>query len=369
MLNFLIKPASGLCNMRCKYCFYHDETEKREVAFKGVMSETTARNLIEKAFESAPSDGVLFAFQGGEPTLAGLGFFEKFIGIVKSRPRRAKAYYSLQTNGINITDEWARFLAENGFLVGLSLDGDEFLHDMNRVDATGNGTYRAVIRAAELFRKHKTEFNILTVVTKAVADNIEKVYREFAKRGFGYLQFIPCLDPLDNDEAPEYALSNDDYFKFSDKLFKLWYADLKKGIYTSIRYFDNLYFMYRGGGAEQCGMQGHCNLQFVIEGNGDVYPCDFYCLDEYILGNINTDSLADLVKTSAAKKFLHDSSGFDAECRHCDAFPLCKSGCRRYKGRDGKYIYCKAFKHFHSRIKHELANVERIVSEGKLKMR
>lgn len=360
MLNLLIKPASDLCNMRCEYCFYHDESERREVAFKGIMSCETAENLVRKAFQKE-SRRVLFAFQGGEPTLAGLEFFESFTELVgKYNTRGAAVEYTLQTNGLLIDEKWARFLARNAFLVGLSCDGAQKYHDRFRKDAAGNDTFDRVIRAADIMKKYGVDYNALIVVTAQSARNIKKIYTSLKKCGFKYMQFIPCLDPLDVDRILPQTLCNDDYLYFLETLFKLWFDDFKKGEYYSIRYFDNLFFMYNGDGAEQCGMQGHCNIQFVVEGNGDVYPCDFYCLDEYILGNINRDGFDELARSSAAKAFIGNSAGFDPDCKLCECFDLCRSGCRRYK-RDGKYIFCDAFKRFSVTLRKTLPEINRIL--------
>ena len=362
MLNLLIKPASSLCNMRCRYCFYHDESAHRDVAFRGIMQKETADALIEKVF-ACEKQSVLFAFQGGEPTLAGLDFFKAFADKVRqTNKNRVPVQYTLQTNGLTMDDRWAKFLRDNKFLMGLSFDGHIKVHDRLRPDASGKGTYRRVVQASRIMDKYGVDYNILTVVTPDVARNIDQVYAEMKKRGYRYMQFIPCLNPLDCDEILEYTLSNDDYLYFLKTLFGLWYKDFMSGNYYSIRYFDNLYFLYEGQGAEQCGMQGHCNIQFVVEGDGDVYPCDFYCLDEYLLGNIREMSFSELFSSAAAKKFLESSAGFDPACKTCRCFRLCRSGCRRYKW-EGKYIYCDAFRAFYDDLEAKLPNVRRKLQE------
>ena len=162
-ISVLIKPASSLCNMRCKYCFYADITDNREVKSYGIMSEETLENLIKKAFEYA-SGSATFAFQGGEPTLAGLDFYRKLLQLEqKYNVKKIPVQNAIQTNGYVIDEEWAKFLAENKFLVGLSLDGTRDIHDSLRVDAAGKGTFSRVEKTAKLFKKHGVEFNILCV--------------------------------------------------------------------------------------------------------------------------------------------------------------------------------------------------------------
>ncbi len=354
MLNLLIKPASGSCNMRCKYCFYHDELEHRDVSYRGIMQKDTAEILIKKVFEQE-DQSVLFAFQGGEPMLAGLDFFESFVKKVReSNINNIQVSYTIQTNGLLMDTKWAKFLRDNRFLVGLSYDS--LIHDRFRLDVCGKGTREKVVRAAKLMEKYGVEFNILTVVTPKVARNIDKIYADMKRKRLRYLQFIPCLNPLGREENLEYTLGNDDYLYFLKTLFLLWYKDFMSGNYISIRYFDNLYSLYVGQRAEQCGMDGHCNIQYVVEGDGDVYPCDFYCLDEYCLGNIRKKSFLELRNGNFARKFIQESAGYSAKCKDCKCFYLCRCGCRRYQ-KDGEYIYCNAFLGFYNDLEEKLPKI------------
>ena len=199
----MIKPASSLCNLRCKYCFYCDVAANREVFSLGKMNEETAEKLIKDALGFAEGSSVAFAFQGGEPLLAGMDYFKFFTETVsRYNTKGSEIFYSLQTNGTLINDEWARFFTENKFLIGLSLDGD-YEGNKFRVDANGQNSYYKIITAANKLKKHKTEFNILTVLTGYCAENAERIYKYFRAQGFGYLQFIPCLRPMGDDTESE----------------------------------------------------------------------------------------------------------------------------------------------------------------------
>ena len=229
-INLLIKPASGSCNMRCRYCFYMDETSKREEENYGMMSLDTLETIIQKAL--AETESVLdIGFQGGEPTLRGLDFYRKLIEIEKKHNTRGiRISHAIQTNGYLIDDEWAEFFAENNFLVGLSMDGHKDIHDTNRLDAAGKGTHSRVLRAAQILKRHKAEFNILVVVTRELARSIGKAYGYFGKQGFNYQQYIACLDPLYEQEGQQtYSLTPELYGQFLCDLFDLWYRDLEKG--------------------------------------------------------------------------------------------------------------------------------------------
>lgn len=363
-LNVLIKPASSACNMRCKYCFYEDEAVNRSVAFAGMMNEETTENLIKKAALFAEGS-CNFMFQGGEPTLAGLEFYRSFLETEKKYKKDGLVFnHAIQTNGFALDEEWIKFFKENNFFVGLSLDGSGDLHDLNRLSKSGNGTFSRVLRAAQLMKKEKVEFNVLSVVTSKAARSIEKTYNFFKKQGFDCLQFIDCLDPLDG--AGRFSPKNEEYAAFLSKLFSLWFDDLKKGRMCSIRLFDNWFSILFGGAPEACNMCGRCTVQFVIEGDGSVYPCDFYALDEYKLGNINENSFEDIIESEKAKQFVEASLTIPDECRKCRWYPLCRNGCRRERealsdNSYGKTRRCEAFKRFFEENEHEIAKAMNII--------
>ncbi|MBQ5770889.1 MAG: radical SAM protein, partial [Clostridia bacterium] len=169
-ISLLIKPASGACQYRCKYCFYADVMNNREISNYGNMTFETLETLVKRAMNYAEGS-VSFAFQGGEPTLAGLDFYKELIRLEKKYNRGLQVFNSIQTNGGLIDDEWAKFLSENRFLVGLSLDGTKELHDKYRKNAMGEGTYERTLKTAELFQKHGVEFNILCVVNDDIASH------------------------------------------------------------------------------------------------------------------------------------------------------------------------------------------------------
>lgn len=345
-LSIMVKPASSLCNLRCEYCFYSDVASKREFPNFGVMSENTAQNLISSALEFADGESISFAFQGGEPLIAGLEYFRKFTAFVNENNRKnSKIFYSLQTNGTLIDSKTADFFRENKFLIGLSLDGD-FENNSLRKDANGQNSYYKIIKAADILKNHGVEFNILTVLTGRCADNCEQIYKHFRDKGYKYLQFIPCLRPFESEEESELYMTAEQYAQFLIRIFNLYVKDFVRNNYVSIRQFDNLVRMYLGENPEQCGMCGHCTHQFVAEGNGNIYPCDFYCTDKYLLGNICDTSLEKMANSEKAKDFIRESLNVPEKCRQCKFFPLCRAGgCKRQRAdRD----YCESYKKFFS---------------------
>lgn len=351
-INFLIKPASGRCNLRCKYCFYDSIIENREIKSYGMMNEDTLESIVKKGLEYA--DNMCgFTFQGGEPTLVGLEFFENLIKLQnKYNKRNIKIHNAIQTNGIVIDEKWAKFLSDNKFLVGLSLDGYKDAHNLNRIGPNGKETFSTVMAAVELFNKYKVEYNILCVVTSNTARYANKIYDFFKSNNFKYIQFIPCLDPLEKEHGNEmYSLKPKAMENFLKVTFDRWYYDFMNNDYVSIRYFDNLVSMIMGNRPESCSMVGQCNCNLVIEGDGGVYPCDFYVFDKWNLGNINDREISELRTCKTGIEFVKGSLGVEDECTTCKWGSLCRGGCRReredYKNNKiGLNYYCTAYKNF-----------------------
>ncbi len=343
-LSVLIKPASSACGMGCAYCFYKDIAANRAHPFMGMLSEELLEKTIQSAFGYAEGS-CTFVFQGGEPTLAGLDFFKTAVSLEKKYAKSGvEVNNCLQTNGLLIDAPFAEFLRENNFLTGLSLDGPADIHNQNRLTDNGKDTFNRVMQTAQLLKKHGAAFNVLSVVTGQSARYAEKIYRFFAKQGFTFLQFIPCIPPLNNDSP--LTLTPEKYGEFLIKIFDLWYADLERGHYVSIRHLDNWFSVLLGGQPESCGMTGRCSMQFVVEGDGGVYPCDFYVLDEWRLGTIGKESFFEIQNSPAAARFIEKSLPVPEDCRACRLFAVCRNGCRRERGADGKYRYCASVKAF-----------------------
>ena len=344
-LTLMLKPASSLCNLNCSYCFYKDVASNRQQASYGFMSTDTLHNILNKAF-SYTTDFIAIAFQGGEPTLIGLDFFETVTTLVqKYNITGLPVHYSIQTNGYKLNKVWASFFKKHNFLVGLSLDGNYETHNNYRIDIHKKGTLKEILKTVELFQEYHVDFNILTVVTDDIVTSIQEIYAFYKHNNFEYLQFIPCISPYKTEEKTEY-LSPLSYGKFLCDLFDLWFNDILNGRFVSIRQFENYLMLLKGYKPESCDMTGHCNLQYIIEANGNVYPCDFYVLDEYLLGNINTNNFQDLRTSPNAYQFLKDGETQHSACSSCQYQFLCRGGCRRYKMRsnsENPHFFCKSF--------------------------
>lgn len=316
--------------MRCRYCFYHDVAEHREHAVTSRMSAETAHAIIDKALALAPDAQVAFAFQGGEPTLAGLPFFRDFVAYVEAHREIQAVTYALQTNGLAVAADpaWADFLARHRFLVGVSVDGTKGIHDYLRPDAADAGTYARVMRAIARLRDAGVEFNVLTVLTDQLARHPQQAFRFLMREHVDYVQYIPCLPSLGEGTSP-WSLAPHAFAGFYRALLDQWLRELARGHYISVGLFDDIMAMSLGRMPVQCGMLGQCAPQLVVEGNGDVYPCDFYALDEWRCGNVRTDSLEDLVSCDAVRRFLAELRRPCSACASCPFEGMCHRNCKR----------------------------------------
>lgn len=301
----------------------------REVPNFGVIRPETVVRIIDNIFSCLEDgDHLTIAFQGGEPTVAGLECLEQFIDCVSSQTKRVKVNYALQTNGINIDDAWCAFLKKNSFLVGLSLDGPDDFHNTNRVTPDGNGTHSTVIEAKRRLDSYGIEYNILCVLTEEIAHHPRLIFEFLLENQIRYVQFIPCLDGLKCCGSSQ-ALTPRSFHSFYTELYRLWHEELKTGTYISVKLFDDVLNLFLYSCPTACGIVGNCSMQFVTEADGSVYPCDFYVLDKFKLGNLQTDSLSALYDKYLQSGFASDRGDIPTICTQCKYLKFCRGGCKR----------------------------------------
>ena len=312
----LIKPVSGACGLDCKYCFYRELDPGG-----GVMDEKTVDALLSFLPRGVR---VNIAFQGGEPLLRGADFYRDLARRVKAAG--IDAAYSIQTNGVMIDREYCRLFRDHDFLVGLSLDGTRACHDAARVDKNGKGTYDRVIAAAELLQSCGVPFDVLTVVGSHNCHGAAEIYADYKKRGFRIVQLIPCLPPLHGMEGESCDVSD-----FFIEFFDLWYRDVRSGkAVFDVREFSELSDALRGG-RPGCRYGGVCTPQFVVESNGDLYPCDFYVKPEYRTGSVFDTPIDETLKSEGMRRFIRDSRENAEICRLCPYLSVCRGMCRRMR--------------------------------------
>lgn len=331
-ISVLIKPASSLCNIRCKYCFYANVSSLREVRSFGKMKTEVAQKMIDNIYQDlADGDQLTLAFQGGEPTLAGLSYFKLITTLVSEQSKTVSVQYAIQTNGILINENWCQFLKSHNFLVGLSIDGHPMYHDLNRIDTKGRGTFYKVIRTKQLFDRFEIEYNVLCVLTNQLAKEAQKVFQFIQEQDIHYIQFIPCLDDLEVTEVNHNALTPKAFAGFYKELLAYWLKELRQGHYISIKLFDDILNLLVKKQVTACGMLGNCQIQYVIEADGSVYPCDFYVLDAYRMGYIQDETLRELFSKDIRRQFLCERTTLPSTCDDCPFLNMCRGGCKRMK--------------------------------------
>ncbi|MFX0070887.1 MAG: anaerobic sulfatase maturase [Candidatus Hermodarchaeota archaeon] len=363
--SLLIKPASADCNLRCEYCFYIDHLEMVDKTPR--MSDEVLEKMISSYMKTDQNGNYAFGWQGGEPTIMGLDFFKKVVELQKKYgPPGAAVSNGLQTNGILITDEMARFFSEYKFLVGVSLDGPPHLHDYYRKTISRKPTHSLVMRGIENLRKKNVEFNILILINNKTVKKPLEIYQYFKDQGFYYHQYIPCVEYDENSNPLPYSINGEDWGVFLCKLFDEW---IKEDIYkVSIRLFDSIleYLIY--GRYNVCVMNKNCCQYFVVEYNGNVYPCDFFVREDLLLGNIMTESWEDFLNSPVYNHFGNQKSVWNKACDLCPFLNFCHGDCQKIRvgGNDSSKtlsILCKGWKKFYA---HTLPHFETLANKIKV---
>ena len=350
-LSVMFKTVSNRCNLACSYCYYRDSGGSMG-AERGSNQQLVDRFMPQYMEYVADCRSASLAWQGGEPTIAGLAFFEE---IVEAEARHAAPGTSLgnaiQTNGTLLDDAWGRFLHDYNFLVGISVDGPEAIHDLERRDRGGHGSFRSVMAGIETLRRHDVEFNVLCVLGQHNIRAARDLMRFFRREGIEYLQFIPAMDfqATEPGMPARYLISPDEYGEFLVELFDEW---LGGGLpRVSVRIFDNFLQSFLGVPNNLCVHGDACSGGLVIEQNGDCYPCDFYIDSPWKLGNVLEQPLAEIVRNPAWPAFVRRKSPLPGACLACEYRAWCKGGCPRNRLADasaaeGAEYFCGAYKRF-----------------------
>jgi len=366
LTSVLIKPAGPDCNLACTYCFYL----KKAILFPRTkihrMSEAILEEMIRQVMEQGSSP-ISFGWQGGEPTLMGLPFFEKAVEFQKTYGQGQTVGNGLQTNGILLDENWAHFLRENRFLVGLSLDGPQHIHDHYRVFRSGKGTWEQVVDRAKLLLDADVAVNALTVVSDYSAQFPEEIYEFHKSLGLTYMQFIPCVetDSRNPTQAAPFSVSPEQYGHFLKKIFDLWWNDFRNGRpTTSVRFFDSVFYTYVGITPPDCTFYKECGIYVVVEHNGDVYACDFFVEPRWRLGNVMNNRLIDLLNSKKQDAFGKVKVQLPQECLTCPWLKHCWGGCPKDRLRDprdrGSNHFCRSYQMFFEHADARLRELARV---------
>jgi uncharacterized protein len=381
--SLMTKPIGSACNLDCVYCYYL-EKEKLYPApsARQEMSEKTLETCIAQVICTSIDPVIQFSWHGGEPILRGLDFFRTVIRLQKKYGAGRKIENNIQTNGTTLTDEWCRFFRDNGFLVGISVDGPEHCHDHYRKYSSGQGSFAKCMNGLELLLKHKVEFNTLSAVNDYNAKHPLEVYRFLRNIGSRYMQFLPVVERVDpaagpgdlkiqapgpekSAEVSDWSVDPSDYGDFLVGVFDEW---IRKdvGEYFVLT-FDCVLSNRMGVPPPVCVSAEVCGHAAVMEHNGDVYACDHYVFPQYKLGNIGDRSIGAMMSGPSQMQFGRDKRDrLPAYCRKCAYLQLCKGECPKNRivntpdGEPGLNYLCPGFKKFY---KHSLPYFEFMANE------
>ncbi|EKN65237.1 radical SAM domain-containing protein [Neobacillus bataviensis LMG 21833] len=327
-INVMWKTVSEDCNLACDYCYY--STCGGKPGRKINRIDSTILEKFIKEYMERSKGAATFAWQGGEPLLAGHDFFEEVVSLqAKYAPKNTIISNSLQTNGTLLNDKWASFLKTYQFLVGVSLDGPKEIHDARRVDSRGQGSFDRVMKGIGYLRRHQVDFNILTVIHKGNVDKAAEMMRFYESEGFAFVQFIPCMDfrAQEVNRPSVYDITPEEYGRFLSEAFDYWYnAGEPK---TSIRFFDDMLSVYVNREAGLCVHRAACPQTIILEQNGDAFPCDFFIHPDWKIGNVGTDSIDEILSHPLYDQFLKMKPTLPEPCKTCEWKKLCHGGCPR----------------------------------------
>ena len=380
----MVKPIGAICNLDCTYCYYLHKKELLGSSSRFRMSDGILETHVRQYIEGQDGSEVVFSWQGGEPTLLGVEFFRKVVNLQKKHKRpNQRIENDLQTNGTLLDEEWATFLAEHNFLVGLSIDGPKKLHDNYRLGKDGRPTFDQVYYATQLLRKYGVRFNTLTVVNRLNARRPLDVYRFLRSEVRPYeMQFIPCVEPkvfctvapqkwdphiLPRYDSPaahpgtpdsvvtEWSVDPDDWGYFLCKVWDDWFGRDYGKVFVNL--FETAVAQWMGMEAQVCVYHDFCGKGVAVEHDGSVYSCDHYVYPEYRLGSIAETSSSEMVFSDAQRKFgFAKSEKLTDYCRNCKYLFACNGDCpknrliRTPSGEPGLNYLCSGLKKFWAHI-------------------
>ncbi len=381
----MAKPTGSVCNIDCSYCFYLEKDAlypERKQHWR--MTDDTLEQYIRQHIAAQPGEEVLFAWQGGESTLMGLDFFRKVIALCQKYGEGRQIQHALQTNGMLMNDEWAAFFAEHQFLIGISIDGPQLLHDRYRMNRAGVGTHDRVMAAITLLKQHGVTFNTLTVVGKHNAGHAIEVYEFLLAAGSRHMQFIPLVERLSTSDSPTlnlvlpgesaatlapWTVPSWQYGEFLSQIFDVWIRrDVGR---VSVQMFDVTLAAWTGQPPVLCVHSETCGHAFALEANGDLYNCDHFVYPEHRLGNIHQQDLNNLNHSEQAIAFgMAKRDTLTPDCRRCEYRPVCHGGCPKHRfgvsptGHPGHNYLCAGYKHFFKHITRDMNLISELMAAG-----
>ncbi|NJD55644.1 MAG: anaerobic sulfatase maturase [Nitrospirae bacterium] len=390
-IHVVAKPVGPACNLNCEYCFYLEKQALFGPGEQYRMSDAVLSAFITNYITSQPTPVVEFVWQGGEPTLLGIDFFERAVELQKPFAAQKTITNSLQTNGTLLTDEWCAFLKKHNFMVGISIDGPKVVHDRYRIDRAGKGTFDQVMRGLRLLQKHKVEYNVLACVARETARQPLAVYRFLRGEGVEFIQFAPVVERVPNARSRQHGLRlaepasldrketqtevtpwsvvPEEYGDFLIAIYEEWVRhDVGKVFVMNFEWALNAWI---GNPSPVCVHAEQCGRSLVLEHNGDVYACDHCVYPEYRLGNVLADALPVLAERSRQSGFgVTKETALPRWCRECKVLAACRGGCPKHRfaqtcyNEPGLHYLCEGYKKFFLHIRKYQRAMPQLLENG-----
>lgn len=377
--NMMFKPVGAECNLGCSYCYYQDKVRLYDE--HSYLSMDCLEKVIKEYIDINASEQIVFDWHGGEPLLLGLDYFKKIVEIQRKYRGNKHIYNTIQTNATLLTADFAAFFKENNFLVGVSIDGPQDIHDKFRKDKGGNPTFLKVMRGVELLHRYAVDFNTLTTISKAGEGRGLEVYSFLKNIGSHYMQFMPVYEYVDsknNIVSPDdkqsalasWSVSPIEYGKFMCDIFDCWVRNDVGSYFVNL--FDSTLANYCGMNPGTCVYSETCGANAVMEHNGDIYPCDHFVYPHYKLGNVKESSLREIVSSENATRFGIDKrNSIPAQCLRCEYYFACHGECPKHrfamsdKNESGLNSLCEGLYYFFSHVDPYMQMMKNLILEGK----
>ncbi len=377
----MVKPVGSACNLRCDYCYYLEKQHLYANEGRQMLSDELLERFIREYIESQTTPEVLFTWHGGEPLVRPLAFYEKVVRLQQRYARGRRIANSLQTNGTLINDDWARFFHDQGWLIGVSLDGPEAYHDAFRRTRGGGPSFRNVIRGIDILNRHAVEWNALAVANRLNGDHPLSFYRFFKNIGCRYIQVTPVVERLahhddgrqlaslvDEGQLAPFSIRPKQWGNFLCTIFDEWVRHDVSMFFINI--FDATLANWVGVAPGLCTMAKHCGHAGVMEHNGDVYSCDHFVFPEYKLGNIHEQSLVEMMYSERQRRFGRaKADSLPTQCRECQWLNACHGECPRNRfirtanGEPGLNYLCEGYRQYFSHVAPYMDVMKRLLGE------
>ncbi|MGN8709627.1 anaerobic sulfatase-maturation protein [Hallella faecis] len=377
----MVKPVGSACNLRCDYCYYLEKQHLYANEGRQMLSDELLERFIREYIESQTTPEVLFTWHGGEPLVRPLAFYEKVVRLQQRYARGRRIANSLQTNGTLINDDWARFFHDQGWLIGVSLDGPEAYHDAFRRTRGGGPSFRNVIRGIDILNRHAVEWNALAVANRLNGDHPLSFYRFFKNIGCQYIQVTPVVERLahhddgrqlaslvDEGQLAPFSIRPKQWGNFLCTIFDEWVRHDVSMFFFNI--FDATLANWVGVAPGLCTMAKHCGHAGVMEHNGDVYSCDHFVFPEYKLGNIHEQSLVEMMYSERQRRFGRaKADSLPTQCRECQWLNACHGECPRNRfihtanGEPGLNYLCEGYRQYFSHVAPYMDVMKRLLGE------